>query len=243
MIDRLLRHNSIPFRTQLHRRVTRALRDQNLDAPIVRQVVTQFHRIYYGSRGRTWNSTYWREVPVLKCPLDLWIYQEILHEVRPDVIVEAGTGRGGSAYYLASICDLLDHGTVFTIDVKPRPGRPDHPRVTYLTGSSADPAVAAQVDERIPAPATVMVILDSDHSREHVLAELELWHSRVSIGSYLIVEDTNIHGHPVYPSAGPGPWEALDEWLPAHPGFERDRSREKFFLTFNPGGYLRRVVT
>jgi cephalosporin hydroxylase len=87
-----------------------------------------------------------------------------------------------------------------------------------------------------------MVILDSDHSREHVLAELETWHSRVSVGSYLVVEDTNINGHPVTEHLGPGPWEAVAEWLPAHPGFRSDAGREKFFLTFNPRGYLKRVA-
>jgi cephalosporin hydroxylase len=198
--------------------------------------------MYYGAQGRTWKNTYWRGVQVFKCPLDLWVYQEILHEIRPDLIVEAGTKHGGSAYYLASICDLLSHGSVVTIDIEELPDRPDHPRITYLTGSSTDPAVVAQVDERIGTGSRVLVVLDSDHSREHVLAELDVWHSRVSVGSYLVVEDTNINGHPVSAHAGPGPWEAVDEWLPGHPGFSRDSTREKFFLTFNPRGYLKRIA-
>lgn len=243
MLGRLRQQKPKPLRAQLASRVTRALRENDFDAPIVRQVVAQFHRIYYRSGPQTWKNTYWRGVRVLKCPLDLWIYQEILNEVRPDVIVEAGTSHGGSAYYLASICDLLDHGAVVTIDITARTDRPQHPRITYLTGSSTDPALAAQVDERISADTTVMVILDSNHSREHVLQELELWHSRVTVGSYVVVEDTNIHGHPLTAptSHGPGPWEAVDEWLPNHPGFRPDESREKFLLTFNPRGFLRRV--
>ncbi len=236
-----LRQRRKPFHVQLTGRVDRALREKDFDAHVLRQVVKHFHRLYYNSSATTWQDTHWLGIRVLKCPLDLWIYQEILHEVRPDVIVEAGTRHGGSAFYLASICDLLGHGVVVTIDVEELPGRPDHPRITYLTGSSTDPAVVAQVDERIAAGATVLVVLDSDHSREHVLDELETWHARVSVGSYVIVEDTNINGHPVRSRGGPGPWEAVEEWLPANPSFRLDELREKFLLTFNPRGFIRRI--
>jgi cephalosporin hydroxylase len=228
--------------TGRRRHFDRALRQKRWRDPSLRRVVRQFHQIYYAAKGRTWKNTYWRGVPVLKCPLDLWVYQEILDEVRPDVIVETGTMHGGSAYYLASICDLLGHGVVVSIDIEPRRDRPEHPRITYLTGSSTDPDIVAQVDERIAEQAQVMVILDSDHSREHVLGELDVWHSKVSVGSYLIVEDTNINDHPVAEHRGPGPWEAVAEWLPGHSGFRRDATREKFFLTFNPRGYLKRVA-
>ena len=85
-----------------------------------------------------------------------------------------------------------------------------------------------------------MVVLDSDHSAAHVKAELDLYSPLVTSGCYLIVEDTNVNGHPVYPLHGPGPMEALDQFLPAHPEFEVDASREKYMLTFNPRGYLRR---
>ena len=236
------RRTGKPFRSELARRVDRAVADKRWDAPVVEAVVAQFHRIYYAASQRTWKNTYWRGVRVLKSPLDLWVYQEILSELRPDVIVEAGTMHGGSAFYLASICDLLDHGKIVTIDIRRRPGRPDHPRITYLTGSSADPAVASQVDELIGDSQTVMVILDSNHSREHVLKELDLWRSRVSVGSYLVVEDTHVNGRPVLEKFGPGPWEAVAEWLPANRNFRRDRAREKFFFTFNRRGYLRRTA-
>jgi cephalosporin hydroxylase len=242
MLRRLTEPKSKPFRAELAARVDVAIRDRSWKDPIVRQVVRQFHRIYYTASRRTWRNTYWRGVRVLKCPLDLWVYQEILHEVRPDLIVESGTKHGGSAYYLASMCDLMGHGSVVTIDIHPVPDRPEHPRITYLTGSSTDPDIVAKVDERIAGGSKVMVILDSDHSRKHVLAELDAWHSRVSVGSYLIVEDTNINGRPVRTRSGPGPWEAVTEWLPGHPGFRRDASREKFFLTFNPRGFLKRVA-
>jgi cephalosporin hydroxylase len=85
-----------------------------------------------------------------------------------------------------------------------------------------------------------MVILDSDHAMAHVRAELELYAPMVTAGCYLIVEDTNVNGHPVYPLHGPGPMEALGEFLPRHPEFEVDAECEKFMLTFNPRGYLLR---
>jgi cephalosporin hydroxylase len=218
------------------------VQERRWNDPSIRWVVSQFHKTFYAAKRRTWRNTYWRGVPVFKCPLDLWVYQEILHEVRPDVIIETGTLYGGSAYYLASICDLLEQGQVITIDIEPLPDRPSHPRLTYLTGSSTDPDVVAKVDARIGEGTRVLVVLDSDHSREHVLSELDVWHSRVSTDSYLIVEDTNINGHPVTEHLGPGPWEAVNEWLAKHPDFRRDPNREKFFLTFNPRGYLQRVA-
>ena len=86
-----------------------------------------------------------------------------------------------------------------------------------------------------------MVILDSDHSRDHVLAELRAYAPMVTTAQYLIVEDTNVNGNPVLPEFGPGPMEALDAFLAENDDFEPDDEREKFLLTFNPRGYLRRV--
>jgi cephalosporin hydroxylase len=180
-------------------------------------------------------------VAALKCPFDLWIYQEILHETRPDVILETGTARGGSALYLASILDLLGSGEVVTIDIVRRPEWPTNPRVTYVTGSSTSAAVLEEVRRRIAGKPRVMVILDSDHKKDHVLGELAAYAPFVTRGAYLIVEDTNINGRPVFPGFGPGPGEAVDEFLASNRAFERDPSRERFFVTFNPGGYLKRV--
>src|SRR5688500_3288846 len=93
-----------------------------------------FHRLYYDSE--TWKQTFWLGQPVQKCPLDLWAYQEILVETRPDLIIECGTYLGGSARFLASVCDQVSHGRIVTIDLVERPGRPRHRRITYLHGSS-----------------------------------------------------------------------------------------------------------
>jgi cephalosporin hydroxylase len=201
--------------------------------------VQEFHRLYYDSPVRTWSNTYWLGTHTQKCPLDLWIYQEILYELRPEAIVETGTASGGSALFLASVCDLLGQGKIISVDIEDAE-RPQHDRVTYLTGSSVAPKIVDRVVEFVGDAAPVLVILDSDHSREHVLEELRAYSPVVTPGSYLIVEDTNVNGHPVLPEHGPGPMEAVDEFLDSAPEFSVDPEREKFFLTFNPRGFLRK---
>lgn len=207
-------------------------------------IVEGFHRLYYESInfGKTWSSTHWMGHKIIKCPLDMWVYQEILHETRPDLIIECGTLFGGSALYLASICDLLDKGQVVTIDIDRHPGRPEHPRIEYIWGSSTSDSVMELVRERVKGKESVMVILDSDHSMKHVLEELLLFSPLVSPGNYLIVEDGHFNGRPINPEHGPGPYEAMEEFLKHTKEFQADRSREKFLMTFNPGGYLKRVA-
>lgn len=205
------------------------------------ETVRDFHRLYYGEQDRTWRKTFWLGMHVMKCPLDLWIYQEILFRTQPDLIIESGTFGGGSAHYLASICDLLGQGHVVTIDVEVLGRRPAHPRITYLTGSSVDPKIVQAVESSAKGKDKVMVILDSDHHRNHVLQELRTYGPLVTKDQYLILEDTNVNGHPVEPGHGPGPMEALEDFLAEDDSFVVDRSCEKFFLTFNPSGYLKRV--
>jgi cephalosporin hydroxylase len=206
-----------------------------------RDTVAAFHRLYRDGL-RLDKQTYWRGARVIKCPLDLWIYQEIIVEIRPDLIIETGTMYGGSAYYFASILDLVGHGEIVTIDRNSREGRPQHERITYLSGSSTSNEIVAETRRRAEGKGTVMVVLDSNHKAEHVLGELRAYHRVVTPDSYLVVEDTNINGHPVEPEFGAGPMEALDTFLQENDDFERDGGREKFLLTFNPGGWLHKKV-
>lgn len=178
--------------------------------------------------------------PVQKLPLDLWVYQEIIHEIKPDIIIETGTADGGSALFLSSICDMVGKGRVVTVDIVSKP-RPKHNRLTYISGSSTSDKIFATVNSHIQPNDKVMVILDSDHSKNHVTKEIALYSKLVSVGSYLIVEDSNINGHPVLPSFGPGPMEALEEFLKESKSFIWDTTKEKFFITQNPKGYLRRI--
>lgn len=207
------------------------------------EAVERFHRLYYDSKGfgATWDDTRWLGVPVLKCPFDLWTYQELVTELRPDLIVETGTYDGGSAFFLASLCDLVGNGEIVSVDIAYDDSWPRHERISYVTGSSIDEGIVEQVRDRARGKGVVMVILDSDHSRDHVAAELERYADLVTLGSYLVVEDTNVNGHPVFPNHGPGPHEAVEEFVEGNPQFMIDKSREKFLLTFNPDGWLKRI--
>lgn len=206
-------------------------------APIT---IKLFHKlIYFHRRDTTWKDTRWLGTPVQQIPFDLWVKQEIIYETRPQLIVETGTFDGGSAMFYASLFDLLGEGEIISIDIDPQPNLPSHPRVEFITASSIDEAVVARVKERAAGKRT-MLILDSDHSEAHVRKELAVWPEVVTPGCYMIVEDTNVFGHPVLREHGPGPMEALDDWLKTNPPFDNDASREKYMVTFHPRGFWKR---
>ena len=204
---------------------------------------TDYHIWYYGSS--VWKTTSWLGVRTFKSVSDMWNYQEILSELRPRLVVEFGTKYGGSALFFASVLDglgldyrILSVDTVGgVIDDQVR----RHSRIELLTGSSTSPETAARIAglrEAYPGP--VFAILDSDHSADHVEAELTVLSPLLEPGDYVIVEDSNLNGHPVMPHYGPGPYEAVERYLAAHPdGYVRDEGREqKFGFTFAPGGFL-----
>ena len=209
-----------------------------LDKRLDKAAVARAHDVLYESDS--WTQASWLGAQALKNPLDLWIYQEIVFETKPDVIVETGTYRGGSALYLATICDLVEHGEVISIDIEPlRDDYPQHPRITYLAGrSSTDPGVLDEVRARVDARRT-LIVLDSDHSEAHVDAELAAYAPLVPVGCYLIVEDSNIGQ--IRKDLMPGPLQAIERFVARSDDFEIDRDREKFLITHNPSGYLRRV--
>lgn len=209
-----------------------------------RTISLEFNKIYYDSSQQTWKNTYWCGVPIQKNPCDLWIYAELIHRVQPDLIIETGTLYGGSALYLASILEMYKRGFVVSIDKSPKPNLPVHRRIEYITGDSSSSehiiTIEKLIEKRCSGIPTVMVILDSDHKKQHVLKEMELYGPLVTPGSYMIIEDTNLNGHPVWEDFGPGPMEAVNEFLRVHSEFEVDRDCERLMLTFNPLGYLRR---
>jgi cephalosporin hydroxylase len=219
--------------------VTVDLGDQKIDIGIT-DITKMFHMCYYNSR--IWENTFWHGHQILKCPMDMWIYQELIWKIKPDFIIETGTFRGGSALYYAHLFDLQGQGEVITIDVMERPNRPEHDRIHYLIGSSSDAEIFSLVQSMIGENKKVMVVLDSDHSRDHVFKEMQLWHGMVSQDSYMIVEDSNVNGHPVRPDFGPGPMEAINDFLQINNMFEIDNSQEKFLMTQNPHGYLKRTI-
>lgn len=208
-----------------------------------KNVVKSFHELYYNSE--IWNkglgNTYWFGIQTLKCPLDCWIYQEIIYKLKPDIIIECGTFNGGSALYLAGLCDLLNKGKVITIDIDSDKGKPRHKRIKYLVGMSTSEKIVGQIKKLVKPKDKVLVVLDSDHSRDNVIEELRIYNKFVNKGGYIIVEDTNINGHPVRPEFGPGPMEAVEIFLKENKDFAVDINQEKFYLTFNPNGYLQRI--
>jgi len=214
-----------------------------------RAISDAFHAMYYhkpldGADGRAWENTRWLGMKAHKNPLDLWNYQEILVETQPQVIIETGVCDGGSILYLATIGSLIGIRTVIGIDIEIRESTAPLKKlgnVALIEGSSTDPGALDRVRE-LAAGRPALVILDSDHARDHVLNELRLYCEFVPVGGYMIVEDSNVNGHPVLPDHGPGPFEAVHDFLAENDCFEIDAFRcGKFHMTFNPGGYLKRV--
>jgi cephalosporin hydroxylase len=190
---------------------------------------------------RNFSTVTWAGQPIWQNILDLWVIQEAIFALRPAVILETGTNRGGSSLFYAQLLDLIGHGRVVTVDVQ-RLHDLQHPRVTYLIGSSVDEAVLARMRAAAQtADGPVFVILDSDHSAGHVRQELEAYAPLVTPGSYLLVQDGVIDTLRKFRQGRPGPLVALREFLREHPEFEIDPERcRKFPLTHHPDGWLRR---
>lgn len=183
----------------------------------------------------------WLGNPIWQNVLDLWTIQETIAEVRPELLIECGTNRGGSSLFFAHLMDLLGGGSIVTIDVEKLHDL-SHPRITYLLGSSTAPDILAQVRARArAATGPVLVILDSDHSQSHVAAELVHYAPLVTRGSFCLVQDGVIDTLPMMTGARPGPLPAIDEFVAAHPEFEIDHQRcERFLISHHPRGWLRR---
>lgn len=216
--------------------------DRTKDIADPAAVVADFHRFWYDTERHA--TVTWGGHECWKMPTDMLIYAEMIHELRPATIIECGTYRGGSTLFFANLLDINGAGNVVSVDIwdnddigpDPRGNlRPVHPRITYVKGSSVAPAVVDQVRGLIE-PGPTFVILDSDHTADHVRAELDIY---APLASVLVVEDTNL-GHEVLPAWGPGPREAVDDWLPEHPEWFADRTMERLLLTCAPNGFLRR---
>ena len=207
-------------------------------------------------RKQYMNNFSWLGRPLIQLPSDAMAMQEIIWAVKPDLIIETGVAHGGSVVLSASLLELLGHGEVLGIDIDIRPHNRQaieaHPlarRISLIEGSSTDPAVVAQVRERAAGKARVLVCLDSNHTHEHVLAELEAYAGLVSVDSYCIVFDTFVEDMPADHVWTDRPWgkgnnpkTAVRAWLQHHPEFEIDHSiDDRLLVTSAPDGFLRRV--
>jgi cephalosporin hydroxylase len=228
--------------------------DLNTQIPINEEVadlidvIDRFSQIYYHTpvlNGKpTWENTYWMGIPTLKCPLDLWLYQELIYRQKPDLILECGVAFGGTTAFLADICKLVGKGQIIGVDIEikeqARQNLSIYENVHLIQGNSVSLDVVNKVFD-IANDKNVLVILDSDHTKNHVYQELKHYSKLVKSGGYLIVEDTNINGHPVLPEFGLGPMEAVEDFLKENLDFCIDKECHKFLSTFNPNGYLKRL--
>jgi cephalosporin hydroxylase len=218
---------------------------QKVTVPSEQKIVENFQKLYH--KKVTFESHY-LGIQSVQFPADNWVMQEIISEIMPDFVVETGTAKGGTALFYATILEQLKSGKVITVDIDdydPKVLQFDtwRQRVQAIKGSSTAPEVFSRIKAQVDGR-KVLVTLDSEHTKEHVLKELELYAPLVSPGSYLVVQDTHLNGHPVpWPRLEKtgGPWEAVEEFLKTNENFEVDRIREKHLATQNPSGFLKRV--
>jgi cephalosporin hydroxylase len=208
------------------------------------------------------NYTYlwsWWGAPIIQMPADIMATQEVIFAAQPTVIIETGVARGGSLIFMASLLQLLGRGKVIGVDIDIRAHNRDtierHPmagRIELIQGSSVDGAVLDEVKALIGPDDKVMVVLDSDHSRDHVLAEMRAYGPLVTPGQYMVVADTllgQIEEHQTpeknrsrpYPP-GDEPFAGLQQYLTETDRFESDPViNGKLIFASSPGGYLRCV--
>jgi len=211
-----------------------------------------------------WNQKHsygfsWLGRPVIQLPSDLVRAQEVIHRLAPDVIVETGVAHGGSLVFYASLCALLGRGRVVGVDREIRPhnrtaieGHALASRITLVEGGSTDPEVVRRVRGLVRPGESVLVVLDSNHSRAHVAAELEAYHGLVTPGSYLVVNDgimRDLHDTPRGAAAWreDNPAAAVAEFAARHPEFALEPPVPPFDerlspaeVTYWPDGWLRR---
>ncbi|MEX0759654.1 MAG: CmcI family methyltransferase, partial [Tistlia sp.] len=208
-----------------------------------RMTVAEYHQRYFQSTFM--RNIFWMGVPTLKMVSDLWIYQEIIHQARPDIVVEIGSHFGGSTLFLAHLLDQVGHGDILSIDISREVYLAKHPRISEITGDSGSGAVIEQVRERTAGLKT-MVVHDGDHSEAAVRRDLEAYGDLVSRGQFLIVEDSivdvfNPARYRLREMDG-GPLPVIRAFVEARPGrFEITDLHRRFLLSASPFGYLKRI--
>jgi len=187
----------------------------------------------------------WMGIPTLKNPLDAWIYQELLFDVRPELIIEIGAFKGGSTLFLAQIQEMLQikGAQIISIDISHQDFIAKHPSIYCITGNSGDMNVIARVQELAKNKKT-LIIHDGDHSSSAVFQDLINYHTLVTAGSYFIIEDgINDLFRPGdrIGRVEDGPLVAIDKFLSQYSHFKKDLSRERYGMTYNHNGYLQRI--
>lgn len=194
------------------------------------------HSIYDGHF-----SVKYRGVTMVRCPFDYVLYQMLISDIKPDLVIEIGTNMGGTALYIADLMDKIGHGTVHTIDIIDKPKDPitKHPRISFFTkGWDGYDIANAKNFSRI------VVIEDASHMYEDSIGCLEKFSPLVSVGSYYIVEDSIVTKLGREKGFHGGPLRAIREFIASNNNFKIDRTYCDFFgknATFNVNGYLKRI--
>lgn len=213
-----------------------------MNLTLQKRTTDDFHKMYYES-SHTWNSgnTKYMGIPCFQNPLDMWIIQEIIFETKPNIVIECGSFMGGTSLFLAHLLDNIGiDGRVFSIDVENK-SRANHSKIIKLTGMSTSAMIFRQISDVIEDSDRIMVILDSDHRTENVLKEMQIYSNVVTSGCYMVVMDSNLGGNPInLPEIGAGPMKAIEAFLKLDDKFEIDITKEKFYFTFCPSGWLRK---
>jgi cephalosporin hydroxylase len=197
----------------------------------------------------------WMGRPIIQYPQDMIAMQEIIWDIKPDLIIETGIAHGGSLVYYASLLELIGNGEVLGIDIDIREHNKkkieEHPmfkRIHMLEGSSVTEEMVEKVKTFTEGKKKILVCLDSNHTHAHVLDELNYYSSFVSVGSYIIVFDTIVEDLPegYLPgrswNIGNNPKTAVHEFLKNNPNFEIDKSIDnKLLVSVSPHGYLKRI--
>jgi cephalosporin hydroxylase len=207
--------------------------EDNLDMPIKDLLNIMQNRCVY-------NTKYFG-IPTIKSPIDFWLYQEIIFQTKPDIIVEIGTYYGGSTLGLAHIFDNMNQGCVIGIDIDHRKVAlevKEHPRIELITADACE--AFNEIKQRISDHEKVLIIEDSSHEFENTLNILRTYSPLISPGGYFIVEDSICH-HGLAVGPKPGPYEAIEQFVSEKNNFIIDRSREDFLITWNPKGFLKHI--
>jgi len=195
----------------------------------------------------------WLGIPIIQTPEDMILMQDLIFKIKPDVIIETGIAHGGSLIYYASLLELLGKGKVIGIDIEIREHNrkviEKHPlfkRVKLIEGSSISEEVIEKIRKTVPNDFKVIVCLDSNHTKSHVLKELQLYYGFINLGSYIVVFDTNTSRLAELGACGKmylnnSPKEAVEEFLRKHDNFKIDKTYNKLYISYSQNGYLKRI--
>ncbi len=206
--------------------------------PMPQELSVAFTEAFWQSLA--WKGTSWLGRTVEVAPTDLLAYQELISTVRPEWVVVTGDPDGGRTAFVASICELLGHGRVVAVVEGEGAPTPEHPRVEYVVGDPCEAAVQDEVKAKVGS-GRAMLLLGGPRHQDEVLVQFDAFAPLVSVGSYAIVEGSIVNGAPVWPGYGPGPNQALKRIGALYPDFMPDLEVQKYFLTFNAEGYLKRL--